>query len=165
MFEKTGIASPEMVLEKFPPLSRIDKGRVAVLECYRRIPCNPCETACPLGAIEIGEDINNMPVLHADKCSGCGMCLSRCPGLAIMIVDGSAAEEYVEITLPYEFRPLPEKGDTVPALSRSGKFVCEASVMSVLNPKSYDRTPAVRVRVPRKHLYDVRNIALKGKEG
>lgn len=165
MFEKTGIASPEMVLEKFPPLSRINKGKVAVLECYRRIPCNPCETACPFGAIEIGEDINNIPILHADKCSGCGICLTRCPGLAIMIVDTSASEEYAELTLPYEFRPLPKKGDTVFALSRSGEFVCEALVLSALNPKSFDRTPAVRIRVPKKHLYDVRNIALIDKEG
>ena len=48
MFEKTGIPSMEMIMEKFPSIERINKGAVAVIECYKEIPCNPCETACKL---------------------------------------------------------------------------------------------------------------------
>ena len=89
MFEKTGVASREMVMEKFPSIERINKGPVAVVECYQKIPCNPCQTACPVGAIRIGDDINNIPQRDESRCTGCGICVSRCPGLAIMIVDGS----------------------------------------------------------------------------
>ncbi|HHZ00381.1 MAG TPA: 4Fe-4S ferredoxin, partial [Tissierellia bacterium] len=41
MFEKTGIPSKEMVMEKFPSQDRINKGPVAIVECYREIHCNP----------------------------------------------------------------------------------------------------------------------------
>ena len=57
MLEKTGIADAERVREKFPPVERIDRGPVAVVECYERIPCNPCATACRVHAIEIGGDL------------------------------------------------------------------------------------------------------------
>ena len=44
-----------------PPEERMAKGRVAVIECVQEIPCNPCENACRLGAITIGEQITNLP--------------------------------------------------------------------------------------------------------
>ena len=34
-------------------------------------------------------------------------------------------------------------------------------MVDVKNPKSYDRTPVVRIRVPRERLYSVRNIRLE----
>ena len=66
--------------------------------------------------------------------------------------------------MPYEFLPLPEKGETVKALDRAGKHVCDGTVIAVDNKASNDRTPVIRVRVPRAELYNVRNIALKGEE-
>ena len=158
MFEKTGVASREMVMTKFPPIERIDKGPVAVVECYQKIPCNPCQTACPFGAITIGEDINNIPQRDEVKCTGCGMCVARCPGLAIMIVDGSKSKDTVEFRIPYEFLPLPEAGETVTGLDRAGAPICEAKVIRVMNPPSFDRTPVVTLEVDRKFLYDFRNF-------
>jgi len=35
VFEKTGIPSMEMIMEKFPSIERINKGAVAVIECYK----------------------------------------------------------------------------------------------------------------------------------
>ncbi|MDO4568341.1 MAG: 4Fe-4S binding protein [Clostridia bacterium] len=161
MFEQTGIASAEMVLSKFPPIERIARGRVALAECYARIPCNPCEDACPFGAITVGPDINEMPVVDFDRCVGCGKCVSRCPGLAIMLVDGSVGDGCADIYLPYEFRPLPAEGDVVAALDRSGAFVCDARVLRVDNSPANDGTPVIRLRIPRSELYAVRNISLK----
>jgi len=46
MLEKTGIATQEMVMNVFPSIERINKGPVAVIECFQNIPCNPCQTAC-----------------------------------------------------------------------------------------------------------------------
>ena len=158
MFEKTGIASREMVMEKFPPVERINKGPVAVVECYQKIPCNPCQTACPVGAIKIGDDINNIPVRDENLCGGCGVCVARCPGLAIMIVDGSKSAETVEFRIPYEFLPLPEAGEMVIGLDRAGQPICKALVKRVMNPPSFDRTPVVTLEVDRKYLYDFRNF-------
>ncbi len=161
MFEKTGIPSKEMVMGKFPSIERINKGPVAVVECYKEIPCNPCETACKFNAINVGDDINNIPVLNIDNCTGCAVCLSKCPGLAIMVVDGSKSKENVKIKIPYEFLPLPEKGDIVRGLDREGKYVADVTVASVLNPKSFDRTPIITIEADRKYIYELRNIQVE----
>lgn len=158
MFEKTGVATPEMVMTKFPPVERINKGPVAVVECYQKIPCNPCQTACPRGAIQIGDDINSIPQRDDTLCSGCGLCVSKCPGLAIMIVDGSKSADTVEFRIPYEFLPLPEAGETVTGLDRAGQPICKALVKKVMNPPSFDRTPVVTLEVDRAYLYDFRNF-------
>ncbi len=158
MFEKTGVATREMVMTKFPPVERINKGPVAVVECYQKIPCNPCQTACPAGAICIGEDINDIPERDDTRCTGCGLCVSKCPGLSIMIVDGSKSADTVEFRIPYEFLPLPEAGEKVVGLDRAGQPICLATVKRVMNPPSFDRTPVVTLEVDRKFLYDFRNF-------
>lgn len=161
MFEKTGIPSMEMIMEKFPSIERINKGAVAVIECYKEIPCNPCETACKFDAIKVGEDINNIPRLNSGNCTGCGICLSKCPGLAIMIVDGSKSETTVEVKIPYEFLPLPKEGQIVKGLDREGKYITDVKVLKVLNPKSFDRTPVIMIEADRKFLYEIRNIRVE----
>jgi len=161
MFEKTGIPSKEMIMEKFPSIDRINKGPVAVVECYKQIPCNPCQTACKFNAITVGEDINNIPEVNTDNCTGCAICLSKCPGLAIMIVDGSKSKDTVQMRIPYEFIPLPDEGSVVKGLSREGKYITDVKVLKVLNPKSFDRTPIITFEVDRNYMYDVRNIKVE----
>lgn len=161
MLEKTGVPAPERVLEKFPPIERINLGPVAVIECYEKIPCNPCETACRAHAIEIGEDINSIPMLSSSLCTGCAICLSRCPGLAIMIIDGSKSKEYLEFRIPYEFSPLPKEGDMVWGLDRAGNKLSRVRVLRVQNPKAFDRTPVITLEVPRAELYTFRSIRLE----
>ena len=67
--------------------ARYAKGPVAVIECVQEIPCNPCEGACKFNAITIGEPITNLPKINETNCTGCGVCVAQCPGLAIFIVD------------------------------------------------------------------------------
>ena len=70
-----------------PSKDRFEKGPVAVIECIQEIPCNPCEAACRFGAIQIGDPITNLPKLIENKCTGCGICVANCPGLAIFIIN------------------------------------------------------------------------------
>ncbi|HHZ03217.1 MAG TPA: 4Fe-4S ferredoxin [Tissierellia bacterium] len=161
MFEKTGIPSKEMIMEKFPPIERINEGPVAVVECYQKIPCNPCQTACKFNAIIVGEDINNIPEFYPNKCTGCALCLSKCPGLSIIVVDGSKSKDRVEVRLPYEFLPLPEEGQIVKGLDREGEYITDVKVIKVLNPKSFDRTPIITIEVDRRFLYTIRNISVE----
>lgn len=163
-FEKTGVPTPDMIRERFHSAERLKQGRVAVAECYQRIPCNPCQSACPRKAIEVGEDINNLPVVNSALCTGCGICLSKCPGLAIMVVDCTVGGGMAEISLPYEFLPLPQAGDMVTALNRGGETLCEAKVVKVQNPPSFDRTPVVTLRVEEKYLYEARGFRRKEEE-
>lgn len=51
----------------YPSEERFEEGPVAVIECLQEIPCNPCETACKAGAIEVGEPITKIPVLHVER--------------------------------------------------------------------------------------------------
>ncbi len=161
MFEKTGIPSREMLMGKFPSMERINKGPLAIIECYREIPCNPCETACRFDAIKIGEDINKIPRLNYDNCTGCAICLSKCPGLAIIIVDGSKSDSTLEVKIPYEFLPLPREGQIVKGLDREGNYITDVKVLKILNPKSFDRTPVITIEVDRKFLYEIRNIRVE----
>ena len=161
MFEKTGIPNREMIMGKFPSIERINKGPVAVVECYKEIPCNPCQTACKFDAIKVGEDINNIPNVTFDNCTGCVVCLSKCPGLAIIIVDGSKSQVTIEVKIPYEFALLPKEGQIVKGLNREGKYITDVKVLKILNPKSFDRTPVVTIEVDRKFLYEIRNIKVE----
>ncbi len=163
ILEKTGIPTEDMIHSKFPSIERINRGRVAVAECYQRISCNPCQSSCNFSAINVGDDINNTPEISFDRCVGCGACLTKCPGLAIMLVDGSKGADSIEVSIPYEFLPLPTVGETVEALDRTGAAIAEGKVTQVLNQKGFDRTPIVRFIVGREYLYTVRNIRLKRK--
>ena len=79
----SGALSAEEIMIVLPNAERLRKGPVAILECVQEIPCNPCEKACPFGAITVGEDITALPRIDREKCTGCGACLKVCPVAAI----------------------------------------------------------------------------------
>ena len=142
----------------WPDEERFAKGPVAVVECVQQIPCNPCESACPLHAIHIGEPITNTPQVDREKCIGCGMCVAACPGLAIFLVDKSYSETEATVSFPFEYDPLPEKGAEIGALSRAGEYVCKGRVIKVMNPKKNDHTPVVTIAIPKEHADTVRTM-------
>ena len=158
--KRLDLPSIQMFRDNFPDISRINEGPIAIIECFQNIPCNPCTTACKRQAIEIMEDINDLPVLDTDRCNGCGICISKCPGLAIMVVDGSYSKEEALFKIPYEFTPLPKEGDIVMGLDRNGDYLTDVKVVKILNPKSFDKTPVVHVSVNKDYLYEFRNIGL-----
>lgn len=161
MLETNGLATEEQIMESFPSIDRINKGPVAVIECFQKIPCNPCVTSCRFHAIDMGDDINNLPLVSMERCIGCGACLSRCPGLAIMLVDGSRSEDFVHMTIPYEMLPCPQKDRMVRGLDREGNYLCHVRVIRVLDSKGLDRTLLVTLEVPRNFMYRFRNIEVE----
>lgn len=59
--------------------------RVGVLEfhpercvTYRGTPCQVCAQACPVGQAALGIDEAGHPVLRAEGCVGCGVCVRAC---------------------------------------------------------------------------------------
>ena len=144
--------------QKLPSDERYLKGPVAIIECVQEIPCNPCEAACAFGAIYVGEPITNLPVLNDAKCTGCGVCVSKCPGLAIFVVNKSYGPTLATVSFPYEYFPIPAKGDSVDALNRKGERVCPATVVKVMNPASFDHTPVVTIEIPKEYADEVRNM-------
>ncbi len=158
--ERDGVLSDEELagLPGMPSKERLNRGPVAVIECAQEIPCNPCEDACPNGAIQVGEPITNLPRLIEDRCTGCGLCVPACPGLAIFVVDMSYSEDEAALQIPYEFLPMPRKGEMVEGLDREGKVVCSALVVRALNSKRFDHTAVITIVVPKDQAMKVRGI-------
>jgi Fe-S-cluster-containing hydrogenase component 2 len=145
-------------LQNLPDETRYKKGPVAVIECVQEIPCNPCETSCPKNAIMIGDPITSLPHLDAELCVGCGVCVARCPGMAIFVVDKSAPDQTAKVSFPFEYEPLPKVGEIRRALNRKGEPVCSGKVVKVTDPPLYDHTPVVTVEIPKEFADEVRTI-------
>ena len=146
----------------YPSRERMMRGPVAVIECTQEIPCNPCEAACPHGAITVGRPITRLPELDGEKCTGCGLCVAACPGLAVFVVDLTHAPGLAVVSFPYEYLPVPAKGDKVMACDRAGHEVCEAEVLRVSCPPRNDRTAVVTVVVPAAFAEEVRGLVRPG---
>ncbi len=133
-----------------------------IIECYQDIPCNPCEKACPSGAITVGSEITNLPKVDASKCTGCASCVAACPGLAIFLVDRrKSGAEMADVTFPYEYLPAPVKDSEVEVVDRDGKVLGKGKVVRVATTTKYDRTSLVTVRVEKGIALRVRGIVKK----
>lgn len=155
MLINTGVPTCEQIEQRLPSPERRARGPYAMVECFQEIPCNPCSTSCPFDAILPMGDINEIPMIDHDRCTGCGVCAGVCPGLAIFIIDESVGDGTASVTIPYEFRPLPEKGETVRAVNREGCVIGDAIVTRVLLSKK-TKTPLVTVCVAAELVHEVR---------
>lgn len=133
------------------------KGGYVVIECPQRIPCNPCATSCPTAAVIPFTDINDTPEIDYSKCTGCALCVAKCPGLACFVIDLSYSPDQAVIKLPYELVPVPEKGQTVSCLNREGEVVADGVVLSVLEPCK-DKTKVISVIIPKNQAGEIRAI-------
>ncbi len=161
MLKSIGIATEKDLESVIPSKERLAKGPVAIIECFEKIPCNPCYTSCKRGAMKEFKDINDRPQIDVDICNGCGVCISHCPGLAIFVVDETYSETEALVKMPYEFLPLPEEGNFVTGLDRAGKPVCRAKVVKVQNIKAQDKTPVISLAVPKEFSMVVRCLSLE----
>ncbi|MGE5561071.1 MAG: 4Fe-4S binding protein [Chloroflexota bacterium] len=160
MLEQTGTPTPEDIARVTPSPERRQRGPVAVVECFQKIPCNPCYTACKTGAYRPFADINDLPTIDHERCNGCGVCVSNCPGLAIFIVDESSPNEDI-VRIPYEFLPLPQPGEIVDALSRAGEPLAAAKVVRVQNAPALDKTNVIWLSVPKGFGMSVRSMKVR----
>ncbi|SHH29742.1 FAD-dependent oxidoreductase [Thermosipho atlanticus] len=153
--KKFGIDYPEGGYRVEQQKDNGPKGKLRVkIECPQNIPCNPCETSCPTGAITVGGNINGIPHVDYDKCIGCGICVMKCPGLAIFLIQEK--DNHSIIGIPYEFE-LPENGEKVLLMDKEGKIVGEGKVEKITkNLKG--KTHIVYLKVP-KGLEEVRHFS------
>ncbi|MFP4478902.1 MAG: 4Fe-4S binding protein [Candidatus Izemoplasmatales bacterium] len=153
MFRKTGVPTEEMIKSRFPKDKKVLFRPKAIIECYDEIPCNPCETVCPFNAITIGEDINAIPQIDFDKCTGCGICVHSCPGLAIVVAMIKNGKAYFKV--PYELLPLPKVDEKWLAVNRKGEVISECKIENVMKAKaSTNDTTLVTVSLEQPYLYD-----------
>jgi NADPH-dependent 2,4-dienoyl-CoA reductase/sulfur reductase-like enzyme/Fe-S-cluster-containing hydrogenase component 2/bacterioferritin-associated ferredoxin len=161
-FRKTDRQSKRLKKTKtrcwLPSQKRLSKGPVAVIECMEEIPCDPCKSICPEEAIRITGPLSNAPVFLEDRCNGCRLCVSCCPGLAIFVVDFTYSDEQAVMHFPYEFLSLPSAGAQVDAVNRHGAVIGKAKVQAVHNVAKYNKTAVVSVVVPKNIAMDVGSV-------
>ncbi|MDR3146068.1 MAG: 4Fe-4S dicluster domain-containing protein [Treponema sp.] len=138
--------------------------RRVFIDCPEEIPCNPCESACPAGAIRIPGSIIARPVVDLEKCTGCGNCVSACPGQACFLIDPDYAPGEASVDFPYEYVPLPEPGRSVELTDNGGERVCTGRVVGVFSPPRAEKTALVRVSLPVEKAFLARGIRAPGYE-
>jgi len=75
---------PLRVIEEpyIPATGRMNEKPFVLIDCLYGFACNPCEFACPHGAIT-KTSTSTVPGIDFEKCIGCMDCVYQCPGLAI----------------------------------------------------------------------------------
>jgi Fe-S-cluster-containing hydrogenase component 2 len=145
-----------------PSEERLAIGPVVMVECIENIPCNPCAYACPRKAITIEGALTDTPRVDFSKCNGCTLCVAKCPGLAIFVVNRDYSKTAATVTMPYELLPRPETGARVLCLDRAGKAVCSGKVVKVLDAQALNRCAVVTVALPKRFWNTVRSIQRPG---
>jgi len=150
-YEKTGVLDSRDL--DLPSPGALKRG-VAISECIQDIPCNPCVDACPFQAIKM-KNLTDIPRIDYDTCTGCGKCVEVCPGLALFVV--KVMDSRAQVTLPYEFLPVPRRGDVVHVLDRRGEVRGEGKVFRV---KKINGGALITVEVKKDLGLEVRNIGI-----
>ena len=100
--------------------------------------------------------------IDEEKCNGCGACMLKCPGLAIFIVDKTYSPTEALVKLPFEFLPLPKKGELACGLNRSGEALGWFPVVQLIQGGAKNKTNIVCLAVPKELAMDVRAIKVGG---
>ena len=164
MLINDGIPTKEDIARVTPPEERFVEGPVAIVECFQQIPCDPFVHACKRSAIIKQRDINDLPVVDAKLCNGCGICISLCPGLAIFVVDLSYSDDHALIKLPYEYVPVPKVGQLVIGLNRAGEESGLFEVVRVTSGGKKNMTYTVSLAVAKELAMEIRDIRVESGE-
>lgn len=127
-----------------------EEGVFPIFHCYQEVPCNPCTSVCPVGAVKTREDkITGLPYLvDMDACTGCASCLAVCPGLSVTMVDFREDPSHPFVTLPYEvWREKVAIGQIVPVTDLDGAILGYFPVEKVSSRRKYPGTLLVRLKV------------------
>jgi thioredoxin reductase/Fe-S-cluster-containing hydrogenase component 2/bacterioferritin-associated ferredoxin len=127
-----------------------EQGVFPVFHCSQEIPCNPCTSICPQGAIQIeGGDILGVPTFNEQDCVACEQCVAVCPGLAVTLVDYRKQVGEALVTIPYEFPGNTlEVGQAVTVLDTLGQVLGNVPVVRTRSPRFADHAVLVKVRAP-----------------
>jgi len=121
----------------FPTEKRLNDKPFVLIDCLYGFACNPCEFACPHGAIT-KTSTSTVPKINFDKCVGCMDCVYQCPGLAIF--GYNIKKEWLFLPIEYHV----EEKTEVYIVDNQGKILGEGIIEKVL--KKPNKTNIVRVK-------------------
>jgi glycine/D-amino acid oxidase-like deaminating enzyme/NADPH-dependent 2,4-dienoyl-CoA reductase/sulfur reductase-like enzyme/Fe-S-cluster-containing hydrogenase component 2/bacterioferritin-associated ferredoxin len=130
---------PLKVIEQayMPTEERMNQKPFVLIDCLHGFACNPCEFACPHGAIT-KTSTSTVPQLDFEKCVGCMDCVYQCPGLAIF---GYSVKKNW-LFMPIEYEVLKEA--EVYLVDNNGKILGDGVVEKIL--KKANKTNIARVK-------------------
>jgi Fe-S-cluster-containing hydrogenase component 2/thioredoxin reductase len=141
-------SKPGPATRRKPPQK--EDGVFPIFHCYQEVPCNPCTSVCPVGAVKTQDDkITGLPYMDdLDACTGCASCLAVCPGLSVTMVDFREDSDHPLVTLPYEvWREKVEVGQKVPVTDLDGAILGYYPVNKVSSRRKYPGTLLVWIAV------------------
>lgn len=147
-----------VIEEPFAPTpERLTQKPFVQIDCLYGFACNPCEFACPHGAIT-KTSTSTVPHIDYEKCIGCMDCVYQCPGLAIF--GYNPAKNW--LFLPIEYHAA-EKSEVF-LVDNNGRKVGEGVIEKIL--KKPNKTNIARVKATSLHegaLTGVRGFIVKEK--
>jgi glycine/D-amino acid oxidase-like deaminating enzyme/NADPH-dependent 2,4-dienoyl-CoA reductase/sulfur reductase-like enzyme/Fe-S-cluster-containing hydrogenase component 2 len=148
---------PSKVIEDLykPNDERKTKKPFVQIDCIYGFACNPCEFACPHGAIT-KTSTSTVPQINFDKCIGCMDCVYQCPGLAIFGYHFS--KDWLFIPIEYEVK----EASVVFLVDNNGKKIGEGVIEKIL--RKPNKTNIARVKSLTIHgdeLINVRGFIVK----
>ena len=155
---------PVRILEKpnLPSPERMQLKAFVQADCLYGFACNPCSFSCPQGAIT-KPTTDSTPTIDYDKCIGCMLCVSNCPGLAIFGYDVQKSTCF----LPIEYEA--QEGAEVYLVDNDGQKIGEGVIEKIIKKSNKTNVARVRARSSRPsgegsrvfELTDVRGFILK----
>lgn len=127
----------KIIDEPEKPAGEKFKKPFVLIDCIYGFACNPCQFACPHGAIN-KPSTSDYPHLDFDKCIGCMECVYQCPGLAIF--GYNLPKDW--LFLPIEYTVVEQT--PVYLVNNNGKKLGEGIIEKIL--KKPNKTDIARVK-------------------
>ncbi len=145
-----------VIPEPFSPnQTRIDDKPFVIIDCLYGFACNPCEFACPHGAIT-KTSTSTVPKIDFEKCVGCMDCVYQCPGLAIF--GYNLKKDWLFLPIEYEAN----ENEEVFLVDNNGKILGQGIIEKILLKKNKTNVARVKsIDLHNEKLTEVRGFIVK----